>query len=106
MSFHFNFDALKNDNIDFPPDFMKSVYEHGDDSDLRIVLPGWRKFSDIEKSEIHFSADSKLLDKNNFKFSIMDQSNIFPLRNGVFSSNSEDSSFEYVPKPMASVAYV
>ena len=36
----------------------------------------------------------------------MDQSNIFPLRNGVFSSNSEDSSFEYVPKPMASVAYV
>lgn len=58
MSFHFNFDALKNDNIDFPPDFMKSVYEHGDDSDLRIVLPGWRKFSDIEKSEIHCTIKS------------------------------------------------
>lgn len=51
MSFHFDFDALENNKIVFPDDFMKDVYENVENSDLEIVLPGWKRFSDIENSD-------------------------------------------------------
>lgn len=95
MSFHFDFDALKNNKIVFPEDFMKDVYENSKNSDLEIILPGWKKFSDIENSELSFTS---VLRKSTPDFLFKTKSNIFSLTNVTSNTQTLNDDFEYKPE--------
>ncbi|WP_251951238.1 hypothetical protein [Limosilactobacillus vaginalis] len=102
MSFHFDFDALENNKIVFPEDFMKDVYENAENSDLEIVLPGWKKFSDIENSELTFTS---VLRKATPEFLFKTKSSIFSLINVTANTQNLDDDFEYLPEPENSTCY-
>ncbi|MCU4692471.1 hypothetical protein [Limosilactobacillus reuteri] len=91
MSFHFDFEALKNKNIKFPEDFMEDVYEENRTSDFQIVLPGWNITSN-KTYRIKIEDEKKENDYNvSYKKSSIFHLDSFPL------TSSEGSIFNYTP---------